>query len=125
MTTYKKFTVTGDHLLLMKELEMDWNDIEFGAPTVNPKRPYGNTDVCKDMLKILDWEISVSINDGPGEPFDIDNDDLPETLEETLEEIHKELETVLQICLSTGSFEAGTYQLGEHYKWRKCNGQEN
>ena len=125
MTENNKFTVTGDHLLLMKELEVEWNDAEFGAPTINPKRPYGNSNVCKDMLKILDWEITVSINDGPGEPFDIDDDGLPDTLEETLEELHAELETALQICLSTGSFEAGTYQLNEHDKWRKCNGQEN
>ena len=125
MSENKKFVMTGDHLLLMKELDVDWNNAEFGAPTINPKKPYGNSDVYKDMLKILDWEITVYINDGPGEPFDIDDDDIPETLEKTLGEFHAELETALQICLSTGSFEPGSYQLNKNNKWSKCNGQEN
>jgi len=38
---------------LLKNFQVRWNDCEFGAPEINPKRPYGNSDVEQDMLEIL------------------------------------------------------------------------
>lgn len=49
-----EFTVTEDHLKLFTELTFRYEDgIEFGAPAVDPKRPYGNSSVFMDMREIL------------------------------------------------------------------------
>lgn len=122
MTEIKEFELTEEHLKLLKELEVDWNYAEFGAPTIDLKRPYGNSDVYKDMFKILGWKLTISINDGPDEVFDIDNEKLPNSLIKILEKLHRELETALQICLSTQSFVPGNYELNEDDNWRKVYG---
>ena len=42
-----------EHLKLLKEMYVGWNECEFGAPEIDPKRPYGDSDVYEDMNKIL------------------------------------------------------------------------
>lgn len=44
---------TVDHLTLLKESCWDWNESEFGAPTMDGKRPYGNSDVEADLAEHL------------------------------------------------------------------------
>ena len=58
-----EFTVTEDHLKLLRAAcYVYWNPGEgYGAPAINPKKPYGNSDVPRDVAKILeapgsDWE---------------------------------------------------------------------
>ena len=46
------FTLTEDHIKLLRNLEVCWEDAEFGAPAIEPKRPYGNSYVYKDMIKV-------------------------------------------------------------------------
>lgn len=107
---YTNFVLTEEHLKLLKASKVDWNSYATGAPTISPERPYGNNSIHRDMIKILGWKVSFSVNDGTLELFDFDKDIIPETLERTLTHMHRELETALQICLYTGEFEAGTYQ---------------
>jgi hypothetical protein len=83
------FTVTGDHLKLARRMYVGWLDDEYGAPEINPKRPYGNSDVPSDIADILGRDMS-------------DDDAYA---------IHREMETVLQIALVTGRFEAGEYEV--------------
>jgi hypothetical protein len=42
-----------EHLALLKHAEWSWNDCEFGAPSMDPKRPYGNSDVEDDLAELL------------------------------------------------------------------------
>jgi hypothetical protein len=50
---WKSIEPTADHLTLLKRSEWSWDDCEFGAPAMDPKRPYGNSDVENDLAEIL------------------------------------------------------------------------
>jgi hypothetical protein len=50
----REFTVTDEHLRLLRRAHVFWDEAEFGAPSIDPKRPYGNSDVRGDMAEILD-----------------------------------------------------------------------
>lgn len=97
----QEFEVTNDHLKLLRAAYVSWDDCEFGAPEINPKRPYGNSDVVNDIAEIL--EIESDTKDSWGD------DAFSEEVEERLRKLHKETQTALQIALVTGKFEAGVY----------------
>jgi len=97
----EKFTVTEDHLKLIQQMWVGWQDCEFGAPEIDPKRPYGNGDVCNDVARILGYDARL---------MNEDDSQYDEELYDKLEAIHKETETALQICLSTQSFVPGNYE---------------
>ncbi len=103
----KQFKITKDHLALIKNFNVDWNDGEAGAPGVNCKHPYGNSDHLQDIAEILKWKIK----DG----------ELTEAQEIKAGKLHVEMETVLAICFSTLSFKDGTYKLKDQYtnEWIK------
>lgn len=106
-----EFTITEEHLKLSRRMYVSWFDCEFGAPCIDPKRPYGNSYVEGDMLEIL------GIKD-PRDPNEYE--DLPEDLEQRLNDIHKEMQLVLQIWLSAGVIQAGTFIRDSQYSngWR-------
>lgn len=87
----KLFKVTQDHLKLLSNMNVSWDSCEFGAPCIDPKRPYGNRDVVGDMCKILEVE-PIETDDGPH---------YPKGTSDKMEKLHKEMETVLQIVLDT------------------------
>ena len=92
----KTFELRKEHITLLSNMWVGWQYCETGAPEIDPKRPYGNSDVLIDIHHILTGE-SV--------------DELDSSLEEKYEKLHKETETALQIILFTKSFKAGTYRL--------------
>ena len=49
-----EFTVTDEHLKLLRGAYVGWDDCEFGAPAIDCKRPYGNSDVIADIAEILE-----------------------------------------------------------------------
>ena len=102
------FTVTPDHITLLSSVYISWNDGEFGAPTIDPKRPYGNSYVWSDMAICL----------GIVSESDDDPSDFSDMQMAKMRKLHNELETVLQIVLSTTSFTCGLYKR-ERYssKW--------
>ena len=58
-----EFTVTEGHLKLLRHTcDIYWDPGEgYGAPAINPKKPYGNSAVPQDVANILqapgsDWE---------------------------------------------------------------------
>jgi hypothetical protein len=93
-----EFTLTEDHLKLLKNMYVGWSCSEFGAPEIDPKRPYGNGDVIGDIHEILTVTSSSSW------------EEIPEELEEKYNKLHKETETALQIVLNTLSFVPGRYR---------------
>lgn len=88
----RTFILKPEHLLLLKRMFTSWFDCEFGAPSIDPKRPYGNSDVLKDMKEIL------------GKSF----------TKKELNELHKEMQTVLQIVVRNCNLEPGTYQTDKY-----------
>jgi hypothetical protein len=96
----KEFTVTDEHLRLLRHAHVFWDEAEFGAPSVNPKRPYGNSNVYQDIAEILDvpegeWE-------DEGRDWTLDT-------EWRFLRLHVETAIALQIALATGEFRAGRY----------------
>lgn len=96
--------ITESHLKLLKNMYVSWDNCEFGAPTINCKRPYGNSGVISDILDILDI------------PYD--NENLNEALIDFAEKIHQDMEDVLQICLCLQTFEVGEYKKTNEYDSR-------
>jgi hypothetical protein len=94
-TAVLTFTITPEHIKLLKNASVRWDDCEFGAPAIDCKRPYGNSSVILDMVEILGYS--------PGS--------YPE---EHLRRIHKETEQALQIFLQTGEMKTGRYE----YDWK-------
>jgi hypothetical protein len=96
------FTVTEDHLTLLRNAYVGWDDMEFGAPGIDPKRPYGSSSPISDIAELLHPEY-----------LELDDDDARDEWrdehEDRLRTIHRETQTVLQIAISTGEFRAGTY----------------
>jgi hypothetical protein len=96
----RRFTVTDEHLRLLRRAHVTWMDAEFGAPEIDGKRPYGSSGVYSDIAEILgipedDW------SDGEFNP-------LPE-VEWRFLRLHVETAVVLQIALATGEFRPGRY----------------
>lgn len=89
---HEYFILTEDHIKLLSNAYVSWDNCEFGAPEIDPKRPYGNSDVLEDMSEILGIDISEN-----------------EENKLKLKKLHKETETALQIILSTKSFIPGEY----------------
>jgi hypothetical protein len=101
-----EFTVTEDHLKPLRHAVVDcWYPGEgYGAPGINPKRPYGNSYVEADIARILDaieddWDLE-----------DLDEGFVPPEAEERFMRLHVETMVALQIVLATGEFRPGRYR---------------
>ena len=95
-----EFTLTELHLFLLSRMSVEYrDDVEFGAPAIDPKRPYLSSDPYKDINEIL----------GLGFVEDKDGYFSKEARRE-MDELHRETETALQIVLHTAKFEPGVYQ---------------
>jgi hypothetical protein len=108
-----KFTLTEDHIKLLENTYIEWGDGKNGAPAVDCKRPYGNSNVAYDVAEILGWKLN------------LDEENCEELSSEQLyqaDKIHRETETALQIILQTKSFIPGNYEKEKTYlhsaKWR-------
>lgn len=104
-----RFTLTADHIKLLRHMYVGWQDCETGAPEIDPKRPYGNSDVAGDVAEILGWK-----RDADGDLCDADV--------AKARKLHGETSYALKIILVTGKFEPGEYEKAELYddrSWRK------
>ena len=104
----EQFILTDEHIRLLRAAYIGWEVCEFGAPAIDCKRPYGNSDVVRDICEILDWPL-VETREG--------TDCTPEQ-EERARQLHSETQTALQVILTTGSFVAGTYAMTRPYDYR-------
>lgn len=107
------FTLTAEHVTLLRNTSVSWNDLEVGAPTIDPKRPYGNGDHITDICRILGW------------PKEGDNGHEPcwsSTQRKRARVLHGDLETALQVVLAAGSFEPGLYGCTDYMRnWRRLD----
>ena len=117
-----RFELKPEHLQLMKEMQVRWQDDEFGAPEIDPKRPYGNSAVLRDLCEILRPENLRTDDDYGG--YTHGDSDVPAELWPELSAIHREMEAALQVVLAAQSFEPGWY-VTERYQhnWRREDGQ--
>ena len=92
------FTLKREHIKLLRNMYVGWDDCEFGAPEIDPKRPYGNSFVEGDIAEILGLKLTGDENG------DYDEEELA-----YLQRLHSETQTALQIVLSTGKFKTGKY----------------
>ena len=105
MSTPKRtasFTVTDDHLKLLRAAYVGWDDGEYGAPAIDCKRPYGNSSGDADVARILGVEMSP------------DDDETAAKMRA----IHEGTMMALQIVLVTGEFRTGTFRLKDRYSSR-------
>jgi hypothetical protein len=106
------FTLTKEHIKLVRKFYVTWWECETGAPAIDPKRPYGNSDVAWDVAEILGFPVTEE--DGYMSPDQ----------EASLLKIHEETQTALQIVLSCGTFEPGVFELSERYtrrSWKRVS----
>lgn len=103
----KTFTLTGEHIKLLKASYITWYDFEFGAPGIDCKRPYGNSSVEADIAGILGWPVLYDAHE--------ERHALTEEQEDRARELHRELQTALQVVLATSSFRPGDYRMTKSY----------
>ena len=47
--------LTEQHITLLRNACVYWEDCETGAPGIDPKRPYGNSGVASDVTDLAAW----------------------------------------------------------------------
>jgi hypothetical protein len=110
MTT--RFEIKEEHLKLLSHANVRWQDCEYGAPEIDPKRPYGNSDVEYDIMEILGDRFEGRLLEG-----------ISSNQKTRYRKLHKETQTALQIILSTRTMEAGVYERENKYSsnWKKVS----
>lgn len=106
----RRFALLNEHLALLRRMNVGWDDRMCGAPAVDAKRPYGNSDYLNDIAGILGMEL---FEDDQGEHH------LTRAQAARIEQVHRETEVALQIVLATGTFMPGVYVAGDYTDdWR-------
>ena len=101
--------VTPDHLKLLAHLNLGWCSYAHqGAPGVDPRRPFGNGDLARDIAEILGW-----IPDG--KEIDVEVRDLSDHQRFECVRLFGEVLICLQILASTLSLSPGRYARAK--KW--------
>lgn len=94
------FNLTEEHILLASKMQVWWWDAEYGAPCIDPKRPYGDSDVEGDICEILGKK-KIEVN--------YEEMYLTEDLEYAAQ-LHKDMKTALQIILRCKTFTPGKFK---------------
>lgn len=109
-----EFEITENHLKLAKNFVVDWCYDEYGAPCIDPKRPYGNSDVDVDISEILSVELE-SKEDGYYIPS--------EKQSSKFRNIYEEMMLVLEIWFTIGQIKTGKFYRNDEYDyrgWKEC-----
>lgn len=107
-----RFTLTTDHVQLLRAANVGWHHSEWGAPCIDGKRPYGNGDLYDDIASLTGMAVEC---DHCGHNVLGEND------RAHLDALHKSMKTALQVVLSSGSFEPGEYVSPKYgHNWRRA-----
>jgi hypothetical protein len=111
------FEIRPEHIKLLKNMYVGWCNCEFGAPEIDPKRPYGNSDVIGDIIDILGVKDgnNIRITLSGKEHYVYNYGDISSEIKNMLTQLHHETQTVLQIILNTETFRTGKYKLKDKY----------
>lgn len=111
MERLREFEITDIHLKLLRLASIRWSEVEFGAPEIDGKRPYGNSNVLADVAAVVRPDIAAS---DPDLIYDY-----AEEHEAELSRLHVETAFALQIALCTGEFKAGRYRRVRWGQWER------
>jgi hypothetical protein len=111
LTSDGKFRLTAQHLKLIRTLMFQWPDEhqaserldsgEWPAPTMDPKRPYGDMSwFQRDMAAVLNLEVATE----NGEEV------LTDDQEKELQHLHWQMLGALQVFVESADFKPGTYK---------------
>jgi len=103
-----EFELKQEHINLLKETWINWEDCEFGAPAIDCKRPYGNSSVEDDIAEII--KLPKKGN------WDYKEECWKESATEKLNDLHKETQIALQIILHCQTFKLGIYKKDDKYE---------
>jgi len=127
LETATEFTVTEAHLKLVRRLShgrVHWMDECYGTPYFDIKRPYGNSDVPKDVAEIVgapdsDGEIDEELA-AEGRYTRDELKSLRPEAEDRYLRLHAEAAIALWIVLAVGEFRPGRYLRSETWTtdWR-------
>lgn len=101
----ERFTLTAQHILLLSNANVRWDDCETGAP-------YGNSFVAGDVARILG--IVLRDEDSPDWDEEIYEAECAELLR-----LHDETENALRIVLTCLTFEPGEFERAVYSSWRR------
>ena len=111
--TLREFTVTEDHLKLLRHTHLYWDYGEgYGAPAINPKRPYRDSYIERSIAEILDAPDSDWEWDEEGDYLDL----TPEAREH-FTRLHVETMIVLHIVVAAGELRPGRYIRDDVIGW--------
>lgn len=99
------FRLTSEHIKLMSGLYWTWESCEYGAPSVDCKRPFGNSgrhQIVMDMADVLEIP--------EDRIYDKGKDELIEPEAERLEALFRDMPKALGIVTRSGSFVPGLYE---------------
>lgn len=97
-----EFEVLPEHIKLLSHMHVHWHspadeeDEVYGAPAIDPVRPYGDSDIFNDVANIL----GITPVDGS----------FPQRHMQRMRLLHRDTALVLQIFLQTKRVRPGTYQ---------------
>jgi len=93
--------LTEQHITLLRNACVYWEDCETGAPGIDPKRPYGNSGVASDVAELLGLESARCPHcDEP----------LSERDDAALLAIHRQTEFALAVILKCHDVKPGLYE---------------
>jgi predicted RNA-binding protein Jag len=101
----EEITVNEDMLRLVSELNFDHKKEK---PLISSKRPFGNSDYYKDVLRIT----------GNFEKYTNQYEEISKEGQNYVETILEDVSVVLEILVQTQKLETGHYQK-ENGKWNK------
>ena len=105
----ERFVLKKEHILLLKQAVVRWEDCEYGAPSIDCKRPYGTSSVEESIAEIIGDESDACPH--CGESLDTESS-------ENYKQLHKETETALSILLQHGNVPLGEYQKDGYSEWK-------
>lgn len=122
------FELKEEHIKLIQHMYFQFDESAYdGAPCVNFKRPFGNSDLLGDIMDILDFTPSntedICFCDGDEcEKFHEDDElELSESEIKYLMDIYQGTHIALKIITQLKTFETGKYIYTNHNTWEESN----